>query len=225
MTPETTRRFVRLRRGNVSWGLLASRRAPLVVGCLRPLFEENQNELRWEDAVEKLAEIFAEHANHEEFAIAPGEQAATARSELRDWLKRGLVVEREGRLIATDALQKAFDFIAGLEVARKEARGDLLFGMPLADWFRIALPQNRVKVIEISPEVSIDSTRLPEWDHKDPGDRLVVATARVHRLTVLTSDRKILSYPHVASLAYRKRASLSSPASRQPLKSHHESAF
>lgn len=94
--------------------------------------------------------------------------------------------------------------ISLLEVARKEARGDLIFGMPLADWFRIALPQNRVKVIEISPEVSIDSTRLPEWDHKDPGDRLVVATARVHRLTVLTSDRKILSYPHVASLASRK---------------------
>jgi PIN domain nuclease of toxin-antitoxin system len=94
--------------------------------------------------------------------------------------------------------------ISLLEVARKEARGDLIFGMPLADWFRIALPPNRVKVIEISPEVSIDSTRLPEWDHKDPGDRLVVATARVHRLTVLTSDRKILSYPHVASLASRK---------------------
>lgn len=94
--------------------------------------------------------------------------------------------------------------ISLLEVARKEARGDLLFGMPLADWFRIALPRNRVKVIEISPEVSIDSTRLPEWDHKDPGDRLVIATARVHRLTVLTSDRKILSYPHVPSLASRK---------------------
>ena len=94
--------------------------------------------------------------------------------------------------------------ISLLEVARKEAKGDLVFGMPLADWFRIALPHNRVKVIEISPEVSIDSTRLPEWDHKDPGGRLVVATARVHRLTVLTSDGKILSYPHVTSLASRK---------------------
>lgn len=94
--------------------------------------------------------------------------------------------------------------ISLLEVARKEAKGDLIFGMPLADWFRIALPPNRVKVIELSPEISIDSTRLPEWDHKDPGDRLVVATARVHRLTVLTSDGKILSYPHVQSLASRK---------------------
>lgn len=94
--------------------------------------------------------------------------------------------------------------ISLLEVARKEAKGDLLFGMPLADWFRIALPPNRVKVIELSPEISIDATRLPEWSHKDPGDQLVVATARTHRLTVLTSGVKILAYPHVKSLATRK---------------------
>ncbi|MCU0748154.1 MAG: type II toxin-antitoxin system VapC family toxin [Akkermansiaceae bacterium] len=94
--------------------------------------------------------------------------------------------------------------ISLLEVARKEAVGQLIFGMPLADWFRIALPQNRVKVIELSPEISIDATRLPEWSHKDPGDQLVVATARTHRLTVLTSNGKILAYPHVQSLASRK---------------------
>ncbi|MFU8894061.1 MAG: type II toxin-antitoxin system VapC family toxin [Luteolibacter sp.] len=94
--------------------------------------------------------------------------------------------------------------ISLLEVARKEAKGELVFSMPVADWFRIALPRNRVKVIGLSPEISIDATRLPEWNHKDPGDQLVVATARVHRLTVLTSDGKILAYPHVKSLASRK---------------------
>lgn len=94
--------------------------------------------------------------------------------------------------------------ISLLEVARKEAKGELVFGMPLADWFRIALPQHRVTVIEASPEISIDATRLPEWAHRDPADQLIVATARVHRLTVLTSDRKVLDYPHVKSLASRK---------------------
>jgi len=94
--------------------------------------------------------------------------------------------------------------ISLLEVARKEAKGELVFGMPLADWFRLASPQNRVKVIESSPEIAIDATRLPEWAHKDPADQLIVATARIHRLTVLTSDGRILSYPHVKSLASRK---------------------
>jgi PIN domain nuclease of toxin-antitoxin system len=94
--------------------------------------------------------------------------------------------------------------ISLLEVARKEAAGQLIFDMPIAEWFRFALPQNRIKVIELSPEISIDATRLPAWEHKDPGDRLVVATARSHRLTILTSDAKMLSYPHVKSLASRK---------------------
>jgi PIN domain nuclease of toxin-antitoxin system len=94
--------------------------------------------------------------------------------------------------------------ISLLEVARKEAKGELVFGMPLVDWFRLALPHNRVKLIEAAADIAIDATRLPEWSHKDPADQLIVATARVHRLTVLTSDGKILGYPHVKSLASRK---------------------
>jgi len=94
--------------------------------------------------------------------------------------------------------------ISLLEVARKEAKGELLFRMALEDWFRIALPENRVRVLDLTPDVSTDSTRLPDWEHKDPGDRIVVATARVHGLTVLTSDRKILQCRHVRSLALRR---------------------
>ena len=94
--------------------------------------------------------------------------------------------------------------ISLIEVARKEAKGDLIFRMALADWFRIALPPNRVRVLELTPEIAIEATRLPDWDHKDPGDRIVVATARVHRLSVLTSDQKILQYRHVSSRASRR---------------------
>jgi PIN domain nuclease of toxin-antitoxin system len=108
------------------------------------------------------------------------------------------------RRLLTDQRVVHVAAISLLEVARKEARGELVFGLPLADWFRIALPQNRVKVIEASPEIVIDATRLPEWSHKDPADQFVVATARVHRLTVLTSDGKICAYPHVKSIATRK---------------------
>lgn len=94
--------------------------------------------------------------------------------------------------------------ISLLEVARKEAKGELMFDRPLAKWFEFALPSHWVRVLEISPEIAIDATRLPAWDHKDPGDQIVVATARLHGLKVLTSDSKILHYPHVASIASRK---------------------
>ena len=94
--------------------------------------------------------------------------------------------------------------ISLLEVARKESMGELIFDMPITDWYHRALPPVRIKVIDISAEISIDATRLPAWEHKDPADRLIVATARSHRLTILTSDEKILQYPHVKSLASRR---------------------
>lgn len=94
--------------------------------------------------------------------------------------------------------------ISLVEIARKEAKGDLVFGMPLSKWFQLALPPNRVRVLEITAEIAIDATRLPAWGHKDPGDQIVVATARVHGLKVITSDSKILRYRHVASMVSRK---------------------
>ena len=94
--------------------------------------------------------------------------------------------------------------ISLLEVARKEAKGELVFGVALARWFQLALPANRVRVLDITPEISIDATRLPAWSHKDPADQIIVATARLNGLKVLTSDAKILKYRHVGSIASRK---------------------
>jgi PIN domain nuclease of toxin-antitoxin system len=94
--------------------------------------------------------------------------------------------------------------ISLLEIARKEAKGELVFGMALSKWLQLALPTNRVGVLEITPEIVIDATRLPGWSHKDPADQIIVATARLHGLRILTSDSKILKYRQVASVASRK---------------------
>jgi PIN domain nuclease of toxin-antitoxin system len=94
--------------------------------------------------------------------------------------------------------------ISLLEIARKEAKGELIFGMALSKWFQLALPIKRVRVLEITSEIAIDATRLPVWSHKDQADQIIVATARLHGLKILTSDSKILKYRQVASIASRK---------------------
>lgn len=94
--------------------------------------------------------------------------------------------------------------ISLVEIARKEAKGELVFGMALSRWFQLALPVNRVRVLEITPEIATDATRLPGWSHKDPADQIIVATARLHGLRILTTDSKILKYRQVASIASRK---------------------
>ena len=49
-------------------------------------------------------------------------------------------------------------------------------------------------------EIIEEAYSLPEPFHADPMDRILVATARVHGLTLLTADKAILSYPHVRTL-------------------------
>lgn len=44
------------------------------------------------------------------------------------------------------------------------------------------------------PEIAVESVQLPDSFHGDPADRMIVATARVHQLTLLTHDKKILDY-------------------------------
>ena len=36
--------------------------------------------------------------------------------------------------------------------------------------------------------------------HRDPADQIIVATARVYDCPLVTSDEKILTYPHVTTV-------------------------
>jgi Protein of unknown function (DUF3375) len=66
---EHTRTYVLARQQNPAWQLLASRRAPLVLGCLQSLFEDSQDGVDFDDAQQALAEILAGHAGLSEFEI------------------------------------------------------------------------------------------------------------------------------------------------------------
>ncbi|NOZ54763.1 MAG: DUF3375 domain-containing protein [Gammaproteobacteria bacterium] len=106
--------LIKSRRQHPAWLLLASRRAPLIISCLKPLFESYSSGIPHEEAEQSLADMLAEHANDEAFAIHHDDYALAARRELRDWIKRELITERQGRLFATDALQQGLDFIDNL---------------------------------------------------------------------------------------------------------------
>lgn len=76
-------------------------------------------------------------------------------------------------------------------------RGRLDLGMHWKPWFRKAVALNGWQVLPLTLEIMEEAYSLPEVFHQDPADRMLVATARKHNLTLLTTDRKILEYPHV----------------------------
>jgi PIN domain nuclease of toxin-antitoxin system len=86
------------------------------------------------------------------------------------------------------------------EVAKLVERKRLTLPLPLADWFDQALGYPGVLLLPLTPPIVIESTQLPGVFHRDPADQLIVATARVYNVPLLTADAKILTYPHVDTL-------------------------
>lgn len=110
-----THAYLVSRHHHPAWKLLSATRGPLVLSCLQALMEQNRDEILFEDAQQVLTEILIEHANNDELELQTDDPSGDARRELRSWIRRGLIVEREGRLVATDALQKALGFVASLD--------------------------------------------------------------------------------------------------------------
>ena len=114
-TKELCQSYIVARRSNPAWRLLAARRAPLVLSCLKQLFKNRQDGILYEDAVQLLAQILEFNVNNEQFDIRTNDFPVLAAKELREWSKRKLLVERKGRLLATDALEKALYFTNSLD--------------------------------------------------------------------------------------------------------------
>ena len=93
--------------------------------------------------------------------------------------------------------------ISLIEVSRKAAAGELALGAPLKQWITEATVPGIINTLCISIPIAVDAYSLPGDFHKDPADRIIVATARVHQMIIITSDRKILDYPHVHTLSSR----------------------
>jgi PIN domain nuclease of toxin-antitoxin system len=87
--------------------------------------------------------------------------------------------------------------ISCLEVARLAIKGRITLPLPVAQWVRDALAYPHVKLFELTPEIAVESTTLPGSFHKDPQDRIIVATARHHNIPLMTVDQDIRAYPDV----------------------------
>jgi PIN domain nuclease of toxin-antitoxin system len=87
------------------------------------------------------------------------------------------------------------------EVAIKVQVGKLRLDLPVEDWVRRSLGDPSLSLLPITPTLAVYSTQLPAPFHKDPFDRIIVATAIQENLTVVTRDERILGYPNLKVLA------------------------
>jgi len=79
------------------------------------------------------------------------------------------------------------------EIALLVEKGRLRLALEVEAWIRTVLEAPGLALMPIEPAIAVDSVRLPGDFHADPADRLIIATARHRRATLLTADRAILA--------------------------------
>lgn len=78
------------------------------------------------------------------------------------------------------------------EIAMLHSLGRIRLTIPLREWLDKAAAPPLVRRHGISPAVAAELASLPDSFHRDPADRILVATARVLGATLLTQDRRIV---------------------------------
>lgn len=86
------------------------------------------------------------------------------------------------------------------EIATLHSLGRVRLSLPLREWLDKAVAPPLVRRQGISPAVAEQVAALSDSFHRDPGDRILVATARVLGATLLTQDRRIVEAALVDTL-------------------------
>jgi PIN domain nuclease of toxin-antitoxin system len=87
------------------------------------------------------------------------------------------------------------------EIATLSSLGRIRLHLPLREWLEQATAPPLVQRLPITPAVAAEVAALPDSFHRDPADRIIVASARVLGATLLTQDGRIVDSGLIATLS------------------------
>lgn len=115
----------------------------------------------------------------------------------------------EARARIDDAISTAEVIVPAIcawEVALVERKGSVRFPGGSLAWMQRVFGVPTIRLAPLDIAIAIDSVAMA-WQHKDPADRMIVATARHWRAPLLTVDRQILDFAaagHVQAIDARR---------------------
>ncbi len=90
--------------------------------------------------------------------------------------------------------------ISAWEVAMLVKTGRLALTLDVETWLDTVARVPSIRFVPVDVRIAIQSVDLPGEFHKDPADRIIVATARHHSAPLISADSKIRGYPHVQTI-------------------------
>lgn len=98
----------------------------------------------------------------------------------------------------------AVSVISELEIARLAQRKQIELDRSVEEWIDKSIAVLGAHEIELSRVIAVEAYRLPGEFHRDPADRVLVATARLFGMTLVSADRQLLRYRHVNSMSAKR---------------------
>lgn len=113
------------------------------------------------------------------------------------WAHKGIRISKRTEKLISAAARKNELFVSAItawEIATGARRGKIRVSGDVLEWIHEALDAVGAGVASLEPAVAVDAVNLPAWEHADPADRIIVATARRLGARLATSDSSILEY-------------------------------
>jgi len=110
------------------------------------------------------------------------------------WLARG------GKGLTREALRRireapvvCVSAITGFEIGVKVRKGKLSLPATPSEWIRAVIEHHDLRMLPLDLGVCVRATELPAI-HADPCDRMIIATAEQHHLTIVSADSAFSLY-------------------------------
>ncbi len=90
--------------------------------------------------------------------------------------------------------------ISTWEISMLINKDRLVLSMDIESWLNNIENIQGFRFAPVDNEIAFKSTELPGEFHKDPADRMIVATARKLAVPLITADQKIRQYKHITTI-------------------------
>ena len=120
------------------------------------------------------------------------------------WFEKESKLSKAQRRILGKVSPKSPIFVSDItlwEIATLVDLGRVRLAIPLRQWLDQATASPIVERVHLSPAIAAETTTLPAHFHRDPADRIIVATARVLGATLLTNDARIIEAKVISTLS------------------------
>jgi PIN domain nuclease of toxin-antitoxin system len=80
------------------------------------------------------------------------------------------------------------------EIAMLVSKKKIAINTSCSAWINKSLSLTGVCLVPLSPEIAIESCELPGNFHGDPADRIIIASAKIENLSLISRDKKLSAY-------------------------------